>query len=130
MQGRQRGSFRSGVDDDNTFATIGRCDQPCRSAGTRNGHTDARLSIGGGVAELFANFPWAAKQPLETREIEDNLIRPVRFIAWSEIGSHLEQRIGSRAVDRVERTEHGPTSSLRGAGPFRLRRDYGGPPKL
>jgi hypothetical protein len=48
----------------------------------------------------------AAKQPFETGEIEDDLIRCMQFESRGEVGRDFEQRIGSRAIERTERAEH------------------------
>ena len=53
-----------------------------------------------------ANRGRAAKQPFETGEIEDDLIRCMQFESRGETGRDFEQCIRSRAIDRTKRAKH------------------------
>jgi hypothetical protein len=80
--------------------------QACRGAGACYRDAQTQLPLRAGAAQFFTDRVRAAKQPFETGEIEDDLIRCMQFESRGEIGRDFEQRIGSRAIDRTKRAKH------------------------
>jgi hypothetical protein len=69
--------FGTRLDDYEAVAPFGHREQSGGRVGVRDGHTDPRVSSNSRSAQFMADFVRAAEQPLETRQIEDNVGRTV-----------------------------------------------------